>query len=134
MLNSVLPYEKINPDDCVKERIVVQFSQMNSKLFVNEAYCVNPACSCTEVVLTFIELSDDGRLVNEWFTIKVDMNGWKVTDKKRLNKKLAVDEMVKEFMKQIDELKEKQAGMPFLSVFAGQADCSNPTAPVIEKS
>lgn len=54
-----------------------------------------------------IELSDDGRLVNEWFTIKVDMNGWKVTDKKRLNKKLAVDEMVKEFMKQIDELKEK---------------------------
>lgn len=109
MSASVLPYTKIvqNENENEKDRIVIQFSGMNSKILVNESYCVNPACSCTDVVLSFIELADDGYLMNEWFTIRLDMNSWKVTDKKKVSKKIGIDEMIKEFMNDIDKLKDK---------------------------
>jgi len=83
---------------------VVQFSNQSSYIFVNEAYCINPTCSCTEVTLTFIELSDDGQLMNKLFNIRVDMSSWKVTDKTIFSKKTVADKMMKEFMDHIDEI------------------------------
>ena len=107
MQSSVLSYEKICPEDVVKERIVVQFSNSNSKIFVNEAYCVNPACSCSEITLTFIELADDDHLMNNLFTMKLDMVSWKVTDKKVNGKKSISDKMMKEFLDHMEELKSR---------------------------
>ena len=71
--------------------IVIKFTGFNSNILVHEEYCVNPGCSCADAVLRFIELSDDGEPVNDWFLIRLDMHTWEVTEKKVLNKMIKAE-------------------------------------------
>ena len=107
MSASVLPYAKVLNDGEKIDYIVIKFTGLNSNILVHEEYCVNPGCSCTDAVLRFIELSDDGKPVNDWFLIRLDMHTWKVTEKKVLNKMIKAEKMIKEFVDSIEELKEK---------------------------
>ncbi len=107
MSASVLPYAKILNDEEEIDYIVIKFNGFNSNILVHEAYCVNPGCNCADAILTFIELSEDGEPQNDWFLIRLDMHTWKVTEKKVFNKKIKSDIMLKEFLENIDELKEK---------------------------
>ena len=107
MSASVLPYAKVLNDGEKIDYIVIKFTGLNSNILVHEEYCVNPGCSCTDAVLRFIELSDDGKPVNDWFLIRLDMHTWKVTEKKVLNKMIKAEKMIKEFVDNIDEFKEK---------------------------
>lgn len=104
---SVLPYSKVLQEGEAIDYVVIRFTGFNSSILVHEAYCVNPGCSCADAVLRFIELSEDGKLLNDWFEIRLDMYTWKVTEKKVINKMIKADKMIKEFMESIDELKEK---------------------------
>jgi hypothetical protein len=107
MSTSVLPYANVINDEEEIDYIVIKFSGFNSNILVHEEYCVNPGCSCADAVLRFIELSDDGEPVNDWFLIRLDMHTWKVTEKKVLNKMIKAEKMIKEFVDNIDEFKEK---------------------------
>ncbi len=107
MSTSVLPYAKVLPEGEEIDYVIIRFTGFNSNILVHEEYCVNPVCSCADAVLTFIELSEDGKPLNDWFVIRLDMCTWKVTEKKVINKMIKADKMIKEFMENIDELKEK---------------------------
>lgn len=107
MSKSILPYAKVLRIGEEIDYIVIRFTGFNSNILVNEQYCVNPSCSCTEAILTFVELSDEGSPVNEWFVIRIDMQTWEVTDKKVINKMIRTEEMINEFVDNIDEYKEK---------------------------
>lgn len=107
MSTSVLPYANVINDEEEIDYIVIKFTGFNSNILVHEEYCVNPGCSCADATLRFIELSDDGEPVNDWFLIRLDMHTWKVTEKKVLNKMIKAEKMIKEFVDNIDEFKEK---------------------------
>ena len=67
----------------------------------------HPGCNCADAGLTFVELSEDGEAQNDWFLIRLDMHTWKVTEQKVFNKMIKSGIMLKEFMDNIDEFKEK---------------------------
>lgn len=90
-----------------EDHIVVKFTGFNSNILLQEEYCVNPGCSCSDGVLTFIELSEEGKMLNPWFSIRLDMRTWEVTEKKVFNKMIKVDMLIKEFMDSIDIIKER---------------------------
>lgn len=106
MSSNILPYSKVLNDRDERDYILVQFSGINVSILVHEAYCVNPDCDCKDAILKFFELSEDEVSVNEWFSIRLDMQTWLVTDKTVLNKMINVQVMIEEFMVNIDELKE----------------------------
>jgi hypothetical protein len=104
---SILPYDKVLQDGEEVDFAVVRFTGFHSNILVREQYCVNPWCSCADAVLTFIELSEEGKPINNWFEIRLDLSIWRVTERKVLNKMIKADRMIKEFMESIDEVKEK---------------------------
>ena len=106
MYASVLPYAKVLNEGEKIDYTVIKFTGFNSNILVHESYCVNPGCSCADAVLRFIELSDDGMPVYEWFEIRLDMHTWKVTEKKVLNKMIKAEKMIKEFVDNIEEFKK----------------------------
>ncbi len=57
---SVIPYAKVLNAGEEVDCIFIKFSGFNPTILVHEEYCVNPGCSCTDALLRFIELSDDG--------------------------------------------------------------------------
>ena len=85
MNNSVLSYANIVSDIKDAEIFTVVFSGFNCEFIVNEQYCFNPNCPCTDVILTFIELSEDKVPVSDWFMIRLDLPTWKVTEKQVYN-------------------------------------------------
>ena len=60
MVESVIPYAKVLNAGEEVDGIFIKFSGFNPTILVHEEYCVNPGCSCTDALLRFIELSDDG--------------------------------------------------------------------------
>lgn len=107
MTNSVLSYNMLLEKGEEPDYIIFKFSSFNPSFLVMDKYCVSPACSCADAVLTFIELSEDGKPLSDWFMIKIDVTTWEVTEKKAFNKMIKVDKLVKEFMKSIENHKEK---------------------------
>ena len=107
MVDSLISYHKIfnvgEEIDCT----YLKFSDFNPTILLHEEYCVNPGCSCTDALLRFIELSDDGAAVNDLFILRLDINTWEVTEKKVLNKTIKAEKMIEEFVVDIDQLKEK---------------------------
>lgn len=59
---------------------MIKTSSTYFSILVHETYCVNPGCSCTDAVLRFIELSEYGKLLNDWFEIRLVMCTWKITE------------------------------------------------------
>ena len=104
---SVIPYAKVLNAGEEVDCIFIKFSGFNPTILVHEEYCVNPGCSCTDALLRFIELSDDGLAVNDLFILRLDINTWEVTEKKVLNKTIKAEKMIEEFVVDIDQLKEK---------------------------
>ena len=109
MDNNVVHYSSIlkEGEGPKQDNIVVEFSCFNSKFLVKDQYCFNPGCDCTNVLLTFIELSGDGIPLNDWFSIKLDIFTWEVKEKKLFNKMINIHEMIDEFLKNIEEHKGK---------------------------
>ena len=104
---SVIPYAKVLNAGEEVDCIFIKFSGFNPTILVHEEYCVNPGCSCTDALLRFIELSDDGLAVNDLFIIRLDITTWEVTEKKVINKTIKAEKMIEEFVVDIDQLKEK---------------------------
>ena len=104
---SVIPYAKVLNAGEEVDCIFIKFSGFNPTILVHEEYCVNPGCSCTDALLRFIELSDDGAAVNDLFILRLDINTWEVTEKKVINKTIKAEKMIEEFVVDIDQLKEK---------------------------
>lgn len=107
MVERVIPYAKVLNGGEEVDCTFIKFSGFNPTILIHEEYCVNPGCTCTDAVLRFIELSDDGLAVNDLFKIRLDINTWEVTEKKVINKTVKVEEMIEEFIGDIDKLKEK---------------------------
>ena len=104
---SVIPYAKVLNAGEEVDCIFIKFSGFNPTILVHEEYCVNPGCSCTDALLRFIELSDDGAAVNDLFILRLDITTWEVTEKKVINKTIKAEKMIEEFVVDIDQLKEK---------------------------
>lgn len=107
MKNSVLPYSMFLEEGEEQDYMVVRFKNIDSNVLVSENYCVTPGCSCTDARLTFTELSEDGRLLDDWFFITLDTYTWKVVERKSLSKNINMNKLIDEFMENIEELKTK---------------------------
>lgn len=93
--------EKENWDD-----IVVRFNDYNSNFLISECYCMNPACSCEDVVLRFFELSGEGEPLEKWFTIRLDTSTWEISEKELCKDNILTSNMIKEFEAGLEGLKE----------------------------
>lgn len=107
MSNSVLPYSMFLEEGEEPDFIVVRFNCFDFNVLVSEHYCVTPGCSCADARLTFSELSEDGRRLDDWFSITLDTCTWKVMERKTLSKKINADKLIEDFIENIEELKAK---------------------------
>lgn len=99
-MRSVLPFEKTLEKGERPEFLVLKFDDSN--VLVREHYCANPTCSCTDALLTFIALDDQGSPVEQLFTIRLDTLTWEIKEK-HINDKKKADEIIKEFMDGLDQ-------------------------------
>lgn len=106
-MESILPYSYVIKENEDVDSTVARYNSYDSDILLHEAYCVSPGCNCIEAVLSFIELFDDGKAGKTLFMIKLDMNTWKVTEKKVYNKNVESDNLIEEFMENIEEIQEK---------------------------
>ena len=58
------------------------------------------------VVLSFNVLQHDVKQVERLFSITLDMNSWEIAKREIYNKKIKANEMIAEFMENLDEFKE----------------------------
>lgn len=107
MPESLIPFSRLLNDGEKVDFISIKFTEYSPIITVQEEYCVNPGCSCTDVVLRFFEMSDEGKPINELFLLRLDMSTWKVTGKTILNKTIKAEQMIQEFEADIDQLKSK---------------------------
>lgn len=107
MAIGALPYAKVIKKGEPVDVIEIKLTDFSPHILVQEEYCVNPSCSCQDALLRFIELSDDGAPVGNLFDLRVDMSTWKVTEKTIHNKMIKADQMIQEFERDIDQLKDK---------------------------
>ncbi|KAF5060709.1 SEC-C motif protein [anaerobic digester metagenome] len=107
MPESLIPFSRLLNDGEKVDFISIKFTEYSPIITVQEEYCVNPGCSCTDVVLRFFEMSDEGKPINELFLLKLDMSSWKITGKTILNKTIKAEQMIQEFVADIDQVKSK---------------------------
>lgn len=107
MAEGVIPYAKVLNAGEEVDGIFIKFSDFNPPILVHEEYCVNPGCSCTDAILRFIELTEDGEPVNDLFLLRLDMITWTITEKQVLNETIKADKMIEEFEGDLDQLKDK---------------------------
>lgn len=85
------------------EPCLVAIFKNGIKATVLEAYCDNPQCNCNEVWLDFFEVGDDQHLNSKMFSIRINMTDWTITHKKIFNQSLNAEQMIEEFVNDLDD-------------------------------
>lgn len=87
---------------------LVKFDNYDSIVVINESYCRNPGCICTNFLLTFTAIDEQGDPRETLFSIRLDVDTWEIKEKNIESKVINAEEMIKEFMDSLDdELKTK---------------------------
>ena len=82
---------------------LVKFDNYESTVVINESYCRNPSCICTNFSLTFTAIDEQGNPRETLFSIRLDVDTWEIKDKDIKNKAINSEEMIKEFMDSLDD-------------------------------
>jgi len=101
-LKSVMSYyqimgksEKVDPLGLVLDNGIT--------LFMDEDYCTNPTCDCTDVLLRFFDTGDGPEDAIPVFSFRLDLETRKVTEKKVNNKKIRATKLIGEFINALDD-------------------------------
>jgi len=62
-----------------RDRENFSFEYQDKKYFVDDQYCINPDCRCNDVLLTFIDIVDDGETQEPNFAIRMPLDSWGYT-------------------------------------------------------
>jgi hypothetical protein len=94
---SISIMEKVNQAD-----LVVKSKFYSSNMFIKEVYCTNPECDCKAVTLRFFkvdEVNNEGKVL---FSVKLNLDTFKVLDKASYDMSIMVDEIIEEFLTDLD--------------------------------
>lgn len=102
-LYSFFAKDKENTDNV----IVVKFNN-GIQTAVYDLYCINPDCGCSDVMLDFIEINDDGKLKDRLFYMHLNTVNWKVGKMSIHVENVDCDKLSGEFLSGLDnEIKSK---------------------------
>lgn len=107
MANTMVPYFKVLNEGEDQDPVFVSFIEYPKNIHVVEDYCVNPACSCTNANLYFIELSEEGDHKQSLFSIQIDLHTLKIHDKKIVKKNIGAEKLIQEFIKNFHLVKDR---------------------------
>lgn len=82
---------------------LVKFDNYDSVVVINGIYCQNPGCICTNFLLTFTAIDEQGDPRETLFSIRLDVNTWEIKEKNIKSKAINSEEMIKEFMDSLDD-------------------------------
>jgi len=107
-VKSVMSYYKILEKDQTVKPMVVKLID-GERILIDEAYCSNPTCPCTDVLLRFYKIDEDNQDMNKLFSFSLDVRTWKISDKKIYNKEIKAKQIIDEFVDYHldDELKNR---------------------------
>jgi hypothetical protein len=103
-MGDMIPYFKTLGKGQKPAHIVVRFENFAHNVLIDDYYCENPDCHCMAVNLSFIQLRDEE--ARGLFSFRLDMRSWEITELEIRDKKIKVDEMIAEFMDNLDEFRE----------------------------
>jgi hypothetical protein len=105
-MGNMIPYYQTLEKGQKPDHIVVRFDNFDHNVLIDDYYCDNPECHCMAVNLSFIMLQDDVKKARGIFSIRLDMRSWEITEREIYDKKIKVNEMIAEFVDNLDEFKE----------------------------
>lgn len=97
----MVPYREIAKKKEDIRPLVLKFDSFEKPILLEDFYCTNPLCDCTDLLLQFIELSDD-EIKNELFSIRLDTITWKITDRYIKRRNVECKKIIDEFMIGLD--------------------------------
>ncbi|WP_253199431.1 SEC-C metal-binding domain-containing protein [Clostridium tagluense] len=103
MKNDVVNTRKISiTKKEIQKELVVKSKFYSSSMIIKEVYCTNPMCECRDLTLKFLkvdEMNNEGEIL---FSIKLNIDTFKVLDKVSYDKAIKVDEIITEFLTGLD--------------------------------
>lgn len=96
------PYGYFAKDKKDANIMVVKFDKYDSFVAVCDLYCVNPDCSCKEVMLDFIEMVDD-KIKDGLFYMNLDTSSWEVGKKHFHREDINCEELINDFLLNLDD-------------------------------
>lgn len=97
------PYIEFAKERRNKENILCFKSNNGMTAAIVDLYCINPDCKCVDVVLEFIEADENFKLKDKLFSIHLSTDTWQVSKTKTENKDVNCEELIDEFMNDLDE-------------------------------
>jgi len=97
------PYYEFAKDKKNKENMIVVKFNNGIMVVVVDLYCINPNCNCVEVVLDFIEIDENKNFKCRLFSIYLSTETWQVSKKNIENKVVNCEELIEEFVNDLDE-------------------------------
>lgn len=108
------PYFEFATDQDKKQKGIVIKLEDAFAAAVIDYYCVNPQCDCTDISLHFVELDTNNRLKDSLGTVRLNINNWKLTDIKIIDKPIITRQVIAKFRGELD----KETKALFLERFA----------------
>ena len=100
-------YDDVFREYGLDRKLEIQTEKYPSKIIVKEEYCTNQNCNCREVDLEFYKLFEENNTLEILFTVCLDLNTYKMKDKRIFDNSINADDIIDEFIDSIED-KEKQ--------------------------
>lgn len=89
-------------EEVYQEDLIVKSKFYASSMIIKEVYCTNPKCDCRDVTLRFFKLGEENNEGKILFSVKLDLDNFKVLDKVSYDMSVKVDEIIAEFLTGLD--------------------------------
>jgi len=80
------------------ENMIVKSEFYPSNMIIEESYCTNPKCNCRNVTLKFLKVDEKNKENEPLFSIKLNIDTFKVVDKTIYDKSVRSDDIIDEFL------------------------------------
>lgn len=84
------------------ENMIVKSEIYPSNMIIEESYCTNPKCDCRNVTLKFLKFDENNKENKPLFSIKLNIDTFKIVDKAVYDKSVRVDDIIDEFLTAVE--------------------------------
>lgn len=84
------------------ENMIVKSEFYPSNMIIEESYCTNPKCNCRNVTLKFLKFDEKNKENEPLFSIKLNIDTFKVVDKTVYDKSVRTDDIIDEFLTAVE--------------------------------
>jgi len=97
------PYYEFAKDKNSRENMIAVKFNNGIIAAIVDFYCINPNCNCSEVGLDFVEVDENKEIKHRLFSFNLNTVTWQLSNKNVENNVLNGEELIKEFMNDLNE-------------------------------